>query len=152
MLKKKFGTEEIKQILKNKISVLSGNSGVGKSSIINLIFNITKTQEGEISKKNKKGKNTTTDTKLYELRKNTYIADTPGFSSFEVSEIKSNELDKYFKEIKNEIKNCEYVGCTHLKEINCGIKTALEKGKISKERYENFCKIYEELKEKERYK
>lgn len=150
--KEKIGTEEIKQILKNKISVLSGNSGVGKSSIINLLFNIAKTQEGEISQKNKKGKNTTTDTKLYELEENTYIADTPGFSSFDISEIKSNELDKYFKEIKNEIQNCEYVGCTHLKEINCGVKTALEKGKISKERYENFCKIYEELKEKERYK
>ena len=103
------GIDELKQLLKNKISVFSGNSGVGKSSIINALFGINKTQEGEISMKNKKGKNTTTDTKLYELMKNTYIADTPGFSSFEINEIESNDLDKYFREFKSEIPNCEYV-------------------------------------------
>lgn len=103
------GIEELKQELKNKISVFSGNSGVGKSSIINALFGTDKTQEGEISRKNKKGKNTTTDTKLYELEENTYIADTPGFSSFEISEIESTNLDKYFKEFKPEIQNCEFV-------------------------------------------
>ena len=97
------GIEILRQVLKNKISVFSGNSGVGKSSIINALFGIDKTQEGEISQKNKKGKNTTTDTKLYELEENTYIADTPGFSSFEVNEIESTELDKYFREFKKEI-------------------------------------------------
>ena len=103
------GIEELKQLLNNKISVFSGNSGVGKSSIINALFGINKTQEGEISQKNKKGKNTTTDTKLYELMDNTYIADTPGFSSFEINEIESNNLDKYFRDFKNEIQNCEFV-------------------------------------------
>ena len=98
--KQLIGIEDIKQILEGKISVFSGISGVGKSSIINAIFNKDKTQEGEISKKNKKGKNTTTDTKLYELGENTYIADTPGFSSFEISEIESTELDKFFIEIR----------------------------------------------------
>lgn len=150
--KQGMGIEEVVQCLKNKISVFSGNSGVGKSSIINAIFGNEKTQEGEISKKNKKGKNTTTDTKLYELEENTYIADTPGFSSFEISEIESNELDKYFREFKNEIQNCEFVGCTHIKEQDCGIKSAMEDGRISQERYERFCKIYEELKDKEKYR
>lgn len=150
--KQLIGIEELKQNLKNKISVFSGNSGVGKSSIINAIFEKDKTQEGEISKKNKKGKNTTTDTKLYELEENTYIADTPGFASFEISEIESTELDQFFREFKKEISNCEFVGCTHIKEQNCGIKKANEEGKISKERYERYCKIYEELKEKEAHR
>lgn len=150
--KERIGITELKQQLKNKISVFSGNSGVGKSSIINAIFNKEKTQEGEISKKNKKGKNTTTDTKLYEIERNTYIADTPGFSSFEISEIESMELDKCFREFKKEVENCEFVGCTHIKEQNCGIKKAIQEGKISQERYERFCKIYEELKDKEKHR
>lgn len=150
--KQGIGIDEVIQNLKNKISVFSGNSGVGKSSIINAIFGNEKTQEGEISKKNKKGKNTTTDTKLYELEENTYIADTPGFSSFEISEIESTDLDKYFREFRNEIQNCEFVGCTHIKEQDCGIKLAIEDGRISQERYERFCKIYEELKDKEKYR
>ena len=146
------GIEILRQVLKNKISVFSGNSGVGKSSIINALFGIDKTQEGEISQKNKKGKNTTTDTKLYELEENTYIADTPGFASFEVNEIESTELDKYFREFKKEIENCEFVGCTHIKEQNCGIKDAVEDGKISQERYDRFCQIYEQLKDNEKHK
>ena len=150
--KEKIGIEEVKKSLKNKISVLSGNSGVGKSSIINAIYGFNKTEEGEISQKNKKGKNTTTDTKLYEIEKNTYVADTPGFSSFEINEIESIELDKCFLEFKNEIEKCEFVGCTHIKEKNCEIKKDVEKGTISKGRYERYCIIYNELKDKEKYK
>ena len=150
--KQKIGIEELRDILKNKISVLSGNSGVGKSSLINALFNIDKTQEGEVSRKNKKGKNTTTDTKLYELEKNTYIADTPGFSSFGINEIESTELDRCFKEFKSEMPKCEFIGCTHIKEQKCGIKDAVQANKISEERYERYCKIYQELKEKEKYK
>lgn len=150
--KQNIGIDELKQILQNKISVFSGNSGVGKSSIINALFSKEKTQEGEISKKNKKGKNTTTDTKLYKLEENTYIADTPGFSSFEISEIESKELDKCFREFMPEIEKCEFVGCTHIKEENCGVKKAMQEGKISTERYERYCNMYDELKEKEKYK
>lgn len=150
--KQNIGIDELKQILQNKISVFSGNSGVGKSSIINALFDKEKTQEGEISKKNKKGKNTTTDTKLYKLEENTYIADTPGFSSFEISEIESKELDKCFREFMPEIEKCEFVGCTHIKEENCGVKKAMQEGKISTERYERYCSMYDELKEKEKYK
>lgn len=124
----------------------------GKSTIINAIFDKEVTKEGEISTKNKKGKNTTTDIKLYELGENTYVADTPGFSSFEITEIESNNLDKYFIDFKKYTNECEFVGCSHLKEENCGIKKALAQGKISKERYERFCKIYNELKDKEAHK
>ncbi len=146
------GIQELEKNLKGNINAFSGNSGVGKSTLINAIFNDTITQEGEISQRNKKGKNTTTSTKLYEIDENTYIADTPGFSTFDISEIEYRELDQYFKEFKPLLENCEFVGCTHIKEQNCGIKKALEKGKIDSGRYERFCKIYEELKEKERYK
>ena len=150
--KQNIGINELKQVLRNKISVFSGNSGVGKSSIINALFDKEKTQEGEISKKNKKGKNTTTDTKLYKLEKDTYIADTPGFSSFEISEIESTELDKCFREFVPEIEKCEFVGCTHIKEENCGVKKAMQEGRVSTERYERYCSMYYELKEKEKYK
>lgn len=150
--KEKMGIEDVKQVLKNKTSVFSGNSGVGKSSIINAIFGTNKTEEGEVSKKNKKGKNTTTDTKLYEIEENTYIADTPGFSSFEITEIETKNLAECFREFKPQIANCEFVGCTHIKEEKCGIKNAIREGKISQERYENYCKIYEELKDKEKHR
>ena len=146
------GIKELKKTLKGNINAFSGNSGVGKSTLINAIFKNTITQEGEISKRNKKGKNTTTSTKLYEIDENTYIADTPGFSTFDISEIEYKELDKYFKEFKPLLENCEFVGCTHIKEGKCGIKEALEKGRVDSGRYERFCKIYEELKEKDKYK
>lgn len=142
-----IGVELLKRTLKNNINAFSGNSGVGKSTLINAIFSDEITQEGEISQRNKRGKNTTTSTKLYEINNNTYIADTPGFSTFDISEIEYKELDKYFREFKTEIEKCEFVGCTHIKEENCGIKKALEKGKIDQGRYNRFCKIYEELKE-----
>lgn len=149
---KTSGIHELKKYLKGNINAFSGNSGVGKSTLINAIFKETITQEGEISQRNKKGKNTTTSTKLYEIDENTYIADTPGFSTFDISEIDYKELDKYFKEFKTLIEDCEFVGCTHIKEENCGIKNALKQGKIDDGRYSRFCKIYEELKEKDRYK
>lgn len=150
--KQRKGIEELKKMLKNNVNAFSGNSGVGKSTLINGIFNKDVTQEGEISKRNKRGKNTTTSVKLYEIDDNTYIADTPGFSTFDISEIESKDLYKYFKEFEQFVDNCEFVGCTHIKEENCGIKKAVEEGKIDKTRYERFCKIYNELKEKEERK
>ena len=145
--------EKLISILKGNINVLAGNSGVGKSTLINAIFKKELTQEGEISNRNKRGKNTTTSTKLYEIEGNTYIADTPGFSTFSIEEIPSNKLAEYFKEFRDEIQNCEFASsCTHIKEENCGIKQALKEGKISQDRYDRFCKIYEELKQKEERK
>lgn len=152
MAKEGKGIEELTEILQNNINVFSGNSGVGKSTLINSIFGKEMTEEGQISKKNKRGKNTTTKTRLYEIEKNTYIADTPGFSTFEITEIESKDLAKYFREFNKYINKCEFLDCTHIKEENCGLKKAIEEGKIHKDRYERFCKIYNELKEKEERK
>lgn len=150
--KQKKGIDTLKERLRNHINAFSGNSGVGKSTLINGIFDKDVTQEGEISKKNRRGKNTTTSVKLYEIDENTYIADTPGFSTFDISEIESKELYHYFKEFEQFVENCEFIGCTHIKEENCGIKQAVKNGDIDKNRYERFCKIYQELKEKEERK
>ena len=150
--KEGVGIKELKKELLNNTNAFSGNSGVGKSTLINSIFDKDVTLEGEISKKSKRGKNTTTYTRLYEIDKNTFIADTPGFSTFDISEIESRDLCLYFKEFRKYINDCEFVGCTHIKEENCGIKNAIKEGKIEQERYDRFCKIYNELKEKEKRK
>lgn len=147
--KEQNGIKEVREALKNNISVFSGNSGVGKSTLINSLFKNNITQEGEISQKNKKGKNTTTTVKLYDLGDDSYIADTPGFSSFSIEKIESNKLDKCFIEFKQYINECEFVGCTHIKEENCGIKKGLQENKINQDRYNRFCYIYQELKDKE---
>ncbi len=146
------GIDKLRKELLGNTNAFSGNSGVGKSTLINAIFGEDITQEGEISKKSRRGKNTTTSTKLYEIDEGTYIADTPGFSTFDISEIESKDLASYFKEFKQYIPDCEFVGCTHIKEENCGIKNAIKEGKIEQERYDRFCKIYQELKQKEERK
>lgn len=146
------GINEVHKCLKNNVTAFSGNSGVGKSTLINNIFKDTLTIEGEISNKNKRGKNTTTSIKLYKIDNNSYIADTPGFSTFDIYEIKSEDLCKYFVELAEYMQNCEFIGCTHIKEKNCGIKKAIQENKISKQRYETYCKLYNELKERELHK
>ena len=143
--------KEVEEVLKNNISAFSGNSGVGKSTLINGIFNEIVTQEGEVSHKNKKGKNTTTSIKLYKIEDNTYIADTPGFSTFDVYEIEYRELYKYFKEFNKYVKDCEYLDCTHIKEEVCGVKNKVGKD-VAESRYNNYVKIYEELKDREEHK
>lgn len=150
--KEKQGIKEIREVLQGKTSAFSGNSGVGKSTILNGIFGKDLTKEGVISSKNRKGKNTTTEVKLYKIDNKTYIADTPGFSTFDIYEIEKTDLYKYFREFKEEEKNCKFVGCTHIKEQECGIRKAIEEGRISKERYENYVKIYKDLKDKEEHK
>lgn len=150
--KYKKGIEEVKHLLKNNISAFAGNSGVGKSTLLNAIFKEEITKQGEISIKNKKGKNTTTNVSLYKIDNNTYIADTPGFSTFEIYEISSEDLYKYFAEFVQYEKTCEFVGCTHIKEQNCGIKNAVETQKIDKQRYQNYIQIYKQIKEKEEHK
>lgn len=147
-----INVEELKRYLEGNISGFSGNSGVGKSTLINSIFEEDTTLEGEISKKNSKGKNTTTSVKLYKIGEDSYIADTPGFSNFDIYEIPYKELYKYFIEFNEYADNCEYLDCTHIKEKVCGIKDAVEKKQISESRYTNFKKIYEELKDKEDHK
>ena len=148
------GVDKIRKCLKNNITAFSGNSGVGKSTLINQIFKDSITLEGNISNKNKRGKNTTTAIKLYKIDNNSYIADTPGFSTFDIYEIESKDLSSYFIDLSKYIENCEYIGCSHINEKTeeCGIKKALEEHKISMQRYETYCKLYSELKEREQHK
>ena len=137
--------EEIKTLLEGETTAFAGNSGVGKSTLINSIFEQELTQEGDISDKNQRGKNTTTSTTLYKYKENSYIADTPGFSTFEINEIPKEDLCHYFVEFVPYLDKCEFQGCSHIKEENCGVKDALESGKISSQRYENYIKIYNNL-------
>lgn len=134
--------KEIKALLEGETTAFAGNSGVGKSTLINSIFEQELTQEGDISDKNQRGKNTTTSTTLYKYKENSYIADTPGFSTFEINEIPKEDLCHYFVEFVPYLDKCEFQGCSHIKEENCGVKEALEAGKISSQRYENYVKIY----------
>lgn len=137
--------EEITALLEGETTAFAGNSGVGKSTLINSIFEQELTQEGDISDKNQRGKNTTTSTTLYKYKENSYIADTPGFSTFEINEIPKEDLCHYFVEFVPYLDKCEFQGCSHIKEENCGVKEALEAGKISSQRYENYIKIYNNL-------
>lgn len=139
------GIDKIKRLLQNNITAFSGNSGVGKSTLINKILTRKVTLEGDVSKKNKRGKNTTTQVILYKIEDNSYIADTPGFSTFEISELNSEELAQYFVEFNSYVGECEYADCGHIKEKNCGIKQAVQEGKISKERYDRYVIIKESL-------
>ena len=146
------GIEKIKEHLYNNITAFAGNSGVGKSSLINQLFGNSITEEGDISNKNKRGKNTTTMARLYKIDNNSYIADTPGFSTFDINEIESKDLWKYYVDMRKYEKNCRYSGCSHIKENECGIKEALKQGKIQKDRYDRYCQIYKELKKREERK
>lgn len=143
--KEGINIEEIRDLLNGEITAFAGNSGVGKSTLINSIFKQELTQEGNISDKNQRGKNTTTSTTLYKYKENSYIADTPGFSTYEINEIPKEDLCHYFVEFVPYLEKCEFQGCSHIKEENCGIKKALESGKISLQRYENYVKIYNNL-------
>lgn len=115
------------------------------------MFGENKTEEGIVSQKIQRGKNTTTSVTLYSINEG-YIADTPGFSTFSIEEIDSKELASYFIEFRKYLAKCEYTDCTHEKEECCGIKKAVEEHQISEKRYERYCKIKQELKEKEEHK
>ena len=141
-----IGIDKIARIINNKITAFSGNSGVGKSALTNNIFNEEVAVEGETSEKLKKGKHTTKHVELFEFASNSFIADTPGFSSFEIEGITHKELEDYFIEFRNHISDCEFRSCAHIKEVNCGVKRAVSKRKIDKGRYERYVQLYEKLK------
>lgn len=144
----KLGCKEIKALTENSISVFSGNSGVGKSSIMNAVFEGIHLETGAISEKIGRGKNTTRTTELYVMDGGGLVADTPGFSSFDLT--KMHKIDKdylmyLFTEFEPYIGGCRFNGCTHRKEPDCAVKEALSRGEISKSRYESYVKLYEEL-------
>mgnify|MGYP003301264403 FL=1 len=146
------GISEIKEILKGKTSTVAGPSGVGKSSIINLLQSEIQMETGTISEKIERGKHTTRHSELITVAEDTYIFDTPGFSSVYVTDMEKEELKLYFPEFTAFEDRCKFLGCVHVGEPVCGVKEALKEGKISQSRYENYKLIYEELKENERRK
>lgn len=145
------GIEEIKSRLRGKMTTVAGPSGVGKSSLTNLLQNEVQMETGEISKKLGRGRHTTRHSQIIQIEEDTWLYDTPGFTSFYVEEIEKEELRFYFREFSKYEGTCRFQGCTHTHEPGCMVKNALEEGKISKERYENYLELYGELKEKRRY-
>ncbi len=149
------GIEEVRNLLKGKICVLCGASGVGKSTLINALYPFLELETGELSEKIARGKNTTRTTELFPLGDGTYLADTPGFTAVNTElycEIDHKELHNLFPEFSEFDGGCRYADCTHTKETECGIADAVCDGKISNSRHESFKKLYYELKSIDRYK
>lgn len=147
----KSGFDEIEQLLKGKTTVLAGPSGVGKSSIINEVLPSANMETGSISEKIKRGKHTTRHSELFHAGDATYIMDTPGFSSLFVNNFDKGELKNYFLEFVEYEDQCRFQGCVHINEPDCAVKEALQEGKISAVRYENYILLYNELKDQRRY-
>lgn len=145
------GTEEIRKTLKGKTTVVAGPSGVGKSSLTNLMQGEVQMETGEISRKLKRGRHTTRHSQVIPVAEDTYLVDTPGFSSLYLSDMEEQELKDYFPEFHRYEGQCRFQGCRHIHEPDCAVKEALKQQEISRLRYEDYLGLYEELKEKRRY-
>lgn len=149
-MKEEKGLEQVEALLRGKTTVVAGPSGVGKSSLTNGIQGEVQMETGEISRKLKRGKHTTRHSQLIRVGDDTFLCDTPGFTSLYVEEMDKEELKHYFREFVPYEGQCRFQGCVHIHEPGCAVKEALEKGRISRRRYENYTELYEELKEKEK--
>lgn len=145
------GLASLRQVLSGKTSTVAGPSGVGKSSLINLLAPGTHMETGAISEKIDRGKHTTRHSQLIPIAEDTYIMDTPGFSSLSVEFYEKEELWYLFPEFREHEPYCKFTGCSHVSEPSCGVKDAVGEGQISKERYENYVSFYKELKDKKKY-
>lgn len=148
------GLDQVKEVLTGKTTVLAGPSGVGKSSLMNRLHPEANMEIGRISEKIRRGKHTTRHSELVyieELGEDTYVLDTPGFTSLYLTDLEAEELKDYFVEFREYEAECRFSGCLHLREPECGVKRALEAGKISRSRYENYLGFYRELCEKKKY-
>lgn len=146
-----LGMDQVRELLRGRTTVLAGPSGVGKSSLTNRIQPEASMETGGISRKIERGKHTTRHSELFFVEKDTYMMDTPGFSSMYTPEIEASELKEFFPEFAEFEDECRFLGCVHIGERVCGVKEAVKEGKISLSRYENYRLIYEELKQKRRY-
>ncbi len=147
-----LGIDELKVALDNNISVFAGPSGAGKSSLLNAVNRNFKLETGDVSTKTKRGKHTTRHVELLELHDNTFVLDSPGFSSLNIDFIEEEiQLKNYFKEIYKYGENCRFISCLHGNEPDCEVKKQVEEGNIFKERYENYLFFLEEIKNIRRY-
>ncbi len=149
--KKELGLKELQEILEGKTTTVAGPSGVGKSSLINLLAPEACMETGEISKKIERGRHTTRHAELIQLKGDGYIMDTPGFSSLYLPEMEKEELQDCYPEFAAFEPYCRFQGCSHISEPDCGVKEALSEGKIHPARYENYCQLYGELKDRKKY-
>lgn len=144
------GSEEVKAFLEGKLSAFTGNTGVGKSSLMNRIFPELKLETNEISEKLGRGKHTTRHVQLYKLEKGGYIADTPGFSSFDTNRydiIYKDELADCFCDFREYLGKCRFPNCSHTKEKGCAVIEAVNEGKIARSRHESYINMYEQAKQ-----
>lgn len=145
---KKQGIEELKDMLKGKTSTVAGPSGVGKSSFINLLQTGITMETGGISEKIERGKHTTRHSELITLDDDSYILDTPGFSSLSVFDLEKEDIKWYYPEFEELQNQCRFLGCNHIHEPECAVKQAVSDGSISPIRYENYKLLYEECRRK----
>ena len=141
----------VKHLLKGKKTAVAGPSGVGKSTLINALNPEAQMETGAISQKIERGRHTTRHSELFPVGEDSYIMDTPGFSSLYVNDFEKEELKYYFPEFAEYEGSCRFHGCDHVHEPGCLVKQAVEEGKIHHIRYEDYTEMYEELKSRRRY-
>ncbi|MDD6157225.1 MAG: ribosome small subunit-dependent GTPase A [Lachnospiraceae bacterium] len=149
--KKQIHLEELKAALKGKTTTVAGPSGVGKSSLINALQSNVRMETGTISAKIERGKNTTRHSEIIPISEDSFIVDTPGFSSLDVPGMEKEDLWRCYPEFVPFEPYCRFQGCSHISEPDCGVKEALAEGRISQERYRNYVLIYEEMKNIRKY-
>ncbi len=143
--------EQVRSRLRGKTTALAGPSGVGKSTLTNRIQPEASMETGAVSEKIRRGRHTTRHSELFFVEQDTFLMDTPGFSSIFVDDMEPGELAALFPEFEAFVPQCRFLGCAHVGERECGVKDAVSRGEIDRERYENYRLIYEELKNKRRY-
>jgi ribosome biogenesis GTPase len=143
------GLAELSVLIAGKVSAFTGNSGVGKSSLLNALEPGFSLAVGQVSEKLGRGRHTTRHVELYRLKNGAVVADTPGFSSFDVDQtqfLRKEELAETFREFRPYLDQCQFVGCSHVKEKGCAVLEALRQGTISKSRHDSYVRLYEQAK------